>query len=100
MVMNSEQTRKMLARWFNADGTVNKEKVTAVDIYTLITPSKERALMLNKAYTHIVRHQDYIKGRDATVTPPQHVFERVDTTVPPLNPSARVIGWDARLQWH
>ena len=91
---------EMLARWFNAQGEVDAEKVQAADVYQLITPSRERALQLNKAYTHIVRHQSYIYGRDATWLPAQNVFVNVDESEPPLAPEFRFYNWDIRLDWN
>ena len=64
--MSLDKTKKMLMRWFNQDGTVNKKKVkSATNLYGLV-PSKERALALNKAYKTIVDEQSYLFGRDAT----------------------------------
>lgn len=90
---------EMLARWFTQNGAVDEAKVKAADVYQLITPSKERALKLNKAYTHIVRHQSYIHGRDATWTPVKNVFHRIDESEPPLAQAYRFYDWDIRLNW-
>ena len=91
---------EMLQRWFNPDGTVNQEKDSqANDVYDLITPSKQRALMLNKAYRVIVEDQDFIFGRDATVTPPKNVYHRVDNDTAPTLPTSRTFKWNLRLDW-
>lgn len=91
---------EMFARWFNPDGTVNHQNVSqAKDVYDLITPSKQRALMLNKAYRVIVEDQDFIFGRDATVTPPKNVYHRVDNDSAPTLPPSRTFKWDMRLDW-
>ena len=90
---------EMLARWFKQDGTVDSQKVASADVYQLITPSRQRALMLNKAYTHIVRHQSYIYGRDATWKPVQNVFTTIDESEPPLSSEFRFYNWDIRLDW-
>lgn len=90
---------EMLARWFTQNGLVDEEKVKAADVYTLITPSKERALKLNKAYTHIVRHQSFIYGRDATWLPANNVFKTIDESEPPLAAEFRFYDWDIRLNW-
>ena len=75
---------EMFSRWFNPDGSVNHEKVEqAKDVYELIAPSRPRALMLNKAYRAIVEDQDFIYGRDATVSPPQNVYPRIDNDTAP-----------------
>ncbi len=90
---------EMRARWFNADGSVNTQKVEAADVYTLLAPSARRALDLNKAYTHIVRHQSFISGRDATWIPSQNVYQQVDGKVAPLESASRHYHWDLRLDW-
>ena len=89
---------EMQARWFTDEGEVKREKVKAADVYELITPSPERALRLNKAYRVIVEEQSFIHGRDATVTPPENVFEEVDASDPPLDEQWRY-DWDIRLDW-
>ena len=93
------ENTEMLARWYRADGSVDFDKVRAADVYTLITPSRERALALNKAYTHIVRHQSYIHGRDATWLPTVNVFREVNEDEPPLEKEFRFYHWDIRLDW-
>ena len=90
---------EMRAKWFNDDGTVKHELVKQADVYELITPSAERALTLNKAYTHLVRHQSFIYGRDPSVTPATHVLKVVDESEPPLLAEYRLYGWDLRLNW-
>src|SRR5690606_35647612 len=54
---------EMRERWFREDGSVDEAKVREADVYTLLAPSRRRALNLNKAYLHIVRHQSYRLGR-------------------------------------
>ena len=90
---------EMRARWYRADGTVDEEKVTAADVFTLLTPSRERALMLNKAYTYLVRHQSYVNGRDITIAGAKNVYESIDDDIPPLQTESRFFGWDLRLDW-
>jgi hypothetical protein len=91
---------EMFARWFNGDSTINHQAVSeAEDVYALITPSKERALQLNKAYRAIVAEQDFIYGRDATIKPPANVYREIDNqTAPTLSPEL-FIQWDIRLDW-
>ena len=89
---------EMKARWFTEDGEVDREKVEAADVYDLITPSPERALRLNKAYRVIVEEQSFIHGRDATVTPPENVYEEIDPDTAPL-PKEHQYDWDIRLDW-
>ncbi|MBX2813654.1 MAG: hypothetical protein KTR25_17690 [Myxococcales bacterium] len=47
------------------------------DIAYLILPSRVRALVLNKAYWAIVREQDYIFGRAATIKPTRNVHRSI-----------------------
>jgi len=93
------ENSEIVARWFTSAGTLNDEKIAAADVYTLITPSPERARKLNKAYTQIVRTQSYIHGRDANLLPAHNVFRTVDESAPPLAPEFRFYNWDIRLQW-
>lgn len=90
---------EMHARWYRADGSVDEEKVKAADVFTLLTPSRERALLLNKAYTYLVRHQSFVNGRDITVAGAKNVYDAIDDDIPPLQPESRFFGWDLRLDW-
>lgn len=89
---------EMASRFFLPSGAVNEDAVRGLDVYGLITPSPERALLLDKAYLVIVRAQSYLRGRDATVTPPRNVFALVDADVVPLAPERR-FAWDIRIAW-
>ncbi len=90
---------EMQARWFDEDGNVEREKVEQADVYELITPSRERALRLNKAYRVIVKEQSFTQGRDATVEPPENVYDAVDPETAPLLPPENQHRWDIRLDW-
>ena len=91
---------EMEQRWYHTDGLVNKQAVLAApDVYTLIAPSPERALLLNKAYKTVVEDQDFIHGREVSVSPPQNVYERVDNTTAPTLPLDKIYTWDIRLDW-
>ena len=93
------QNSEMIARWFNTDGSLKYDEINALpSIYELITPSKERALALNKAYLTIVKEQSFLFGRDAVLTPNKNVFEKIDNDVSPLNKEHRY-EWDIRLAW-
>ena len=93
------ENSEMLAKWYKSDGSVNQEKVQKADVFSLITPSKERAYALNKAYTHIVRTQSFIHGRDATISPTKNVHKTINESVAPLQPEHRIDNWDIRLDW-
>ena len=89
----------MLNRWFNKDGSVNSAKVVAQpSIYELITPSRRRALDLNKAYKTIVDEQSFIYGRDATLVEASNVLSEVNEEQAPLTPD-NIHQWDIRLDW-
>lgn len=91
---------EMFARWFTDDGRPDQAKIdAAADVYQLITPSPARARLLNKAYRVIVDDQDYIYGRDATVTPPANVYRHIDNETAPTLPPSLFIPWDIRLDW-
>lgn len=90
---------EMFFKWYNSDGSLKEEKVREADVYELIAPSPERAFELNKAYTHIVRHQSFIYGRDASAKPAVNVYKEIDETIPPLLPEHRIDGWEIRLDW-
>lgn len=91
---------EMFNKWFTAEGEVDSDKVRAADVYTLVAPSRERALALNKAYSHIVRHQSFIHGRDATWQPAQNVISEVTAKTVPLENAYRFFGWELRLDWN
>lgn len=90
---------EMRERWFREDGSVDEAKVREADVYTLLAPSRRRALNLNKAYLHIVRHQSYRLGRDATWVPARNVLSHVNDGIVPLSSEDRFFGWDIRLNW-
>ena len=91
---------EMQVRFFDAEGNLNQEAVKAArDVYDLITPSRERALTLNKAYKAIVEEQDFIYGRDATVMPPVNVYDYIDNNTAPTLPANLFHEWDIRLDW-
>jgi hypothetical protein len=91
---------EMFARWFRADGTVDHDKVAAAkDVYELITPSRDRALTLNKAYRTIVQDQGFIFGRDATVTLPGNVYDRIENEATPTLAADRIFKWSIILDW-
>ncbi len=90
---------EMQQRFFNADGSLNEQAVLAqADVHDIIAPSKERALLLDKAYKAIVEQQDFIFGRDATVTSPINVFDFVPDDAPTL-PKNRRFDWNIIGDW-
>ncbi|MBG11780.1 MAG: hypothetical protein CL553_01015 [Alcanivorax sp.] len=94
------ENQEMQARWFNEDGSLKRDKVANADVYELITPSRDRALALNKAYKLIVEEQSYLYGRDATLKPAKNVYRHINPDkVTPLKPEKRIDGYDIRLDW-
>jgi hypothetical protein len=90
---------EMEARWFTEGRADPAKLATAKDVYELITPSPRRALELNKAYRVIVADQDYIYGRDPTITAPRNVYEAIDNEKSPTLPAQFIYAWDIRLDW-
>lgn len=88
---------EMAHRWFR-DGRVDQARLAGADVYTLITPSRQRALLLNKAYRTIVEDQDFLLGRDGLPVPPENVYSHVDEATPALAPE-RIYRWDIVLDW-
>lgn len=91
--------REALERWFEADGTVKTDAVLAASVYDLITPSRARALELNKAYRVLVGEQSFLFGRDATVRPPVNVHSEIDSATAPTLPPEKRFSHDIRLDW-
>lgn len=91
---------EMEERWLRPDGSIDPLKLAkARDVYDLITPSKERALLLNKAYRTIVEDQDFIHGKDPVITPPRNVYEKIDNENTPTLPKERTYRWNILLDW-
>jgi hypothetical protein len=91
---------EMSAKWYRDNGTLDHEKLaTAKDVYDLITPSRERALALNKAYRTIVEDQDFIYGKDPVLVPPKNVYDKIDNANSPTLPPERIYKWNILLEW-
>lgn len=91
---------EMLKRWFRPDGSVDPVKLAqARDVYDLITPSRERALALNKAYFTIVEDQTYLFGKDPGIVPPLNVYDRIDNEKSPTLPPERIHRYNILLDW-
>jgi hypothetical protein len=77
---NTEVKRK----FFDRDGRVNGAAFAALasDIDTLLLPSAQRALALDKAYWLLVREQSFALGRDAMLVPAVNVWENVVQDTP------------------
>jgi hypothetical protein len=68
---NVEVTR----RFFDDRGALRPAEISRLhgDIATLLLPSPERALALDRAYRAIVEAQSFVKGRDAVLAPARNV---------------------------
>ncbi len=73
-----------LEQFFDEKGGVLEAKVRRAapggeeDIRYLITPSRERAIFLNKSYMALVADQDFELGRDPVPEPATNVFEFIE----------------------
>ena len=74
---------ELLARFF-PNGKLDEAKVLRAadggdrDLAWLLTPSRERALEMAKAYLCVVRAQDFVFGRDANSGPVQGAIRQVE----------------------
>ena len=86
---------EILEKFFPGGKIDEKEVLRAsakgdLDITHLIVPSRERALLLNKAYMALVREQSFEKGRDTVIRPPENVHRRIRNGSTGLKKSGRV----------
>jgi len=75
---------EVIARFYD-DGTKLDPAAVEVlhdDIGTLLLPSRERAIALDKAYYLIVREQSFVQGRDAIIEPPENIHRTVGDEEP------------------
>jgi hypothetical protein len=85
-VQGGDETRsneELLARFFPG-GTLAEDELRRAavggdrDLAWVLTPSRGRALALDKAYLAIVREQSFSHGRDAMLAPAERVHRRID----------------------
>lgn len=92
------QNEEMQQRWF-VGGQPKATLITNTDVYTLITPSLERAHELNRAYLSLVKSQSFIHGRDVVLGAGKNIHRSVDPDkIAPL-PENKHFQYDIRLQW-
>lgn len=102
---------EMLARFFDG-GVLDEAAVRRAApggdrrLPDLVTPSRERALQLDKAYMTMVRAQAFELGRDVVLTPPGNVHTRIDVVPTGLAEAGRVhrdgtirLDWTATEHW-
>lgn len=84
---------------FFTEGVLDEEKVkNAKNIYELITPTRDSALKLNKAYRSLVKSQDFIHGREGNSEVVKNVHREITESTPGL-PVDKKHDWDMRLNW-
>jgi hypothetical protein len=68
----------VLARFFDDSGRLRPAEIARLhaDIGTLLLPSPERAIDLDRAYEAIVREQSFVRGCDAVLAAASHVYVR------------------------
>lgn len=73
------ENKEVIAKFFGTGSTLIPAEVDTLhhDIGTLLLPSKERAIALDKAYYLIVQEQSFNKGRDAIIEPPVNIHKTV-----------------------
>jgi hypothetical protein len=76
--------QEVIDKFFNKDGTMKQEMFKKLhnDISLLLYPSKQRALLLNKAYKALVEEQSFIYGRVPNIKPMKNVFKEVEAEQP------------------
>ncbi|TVZ37331.1 hypothetical protein P886_1672 [Alteromonadaceae bacterium 2753L.S.0a.02] len=94
------QNQEMLIRWFDASGRLKSHELKNTDVKTLVMPSSQRAMALNKAYWRIVQEQSFTFGRDTVLGTAEHVFKKIDPENVPVLPVQRRYHYDLRLNWN
>ena len=92
---------EMLTRWFDGEGRVDEAALAAApDIAAVLSPSRERALTLAKAYLVLVREQSFVRGRDPSVEPQANVHREITSESTGLSEADRVyLDGTLRLDW-
>lgn len=96
---------ELLARFFPG-GTLDEAEVRRAApggdrrLPHLVAPSRERALLLDKAHLALVREQSFERGRDALPTPPTNVHAHIEDETTGLREAGRVYrDGTLRLDW-
>ncbi|MEM7156343.1 MAG: hypothetical protein AAF799_26045 [Myxococcota bacterium] len=96
---------EMLARFF-PQGKLDETRVRRAApggpdrLPDLVAPSRERALLLDKAYMALVSEQSFERGRDTIISPPDNVHRRIEETSTGLAENGRdVHDGTIRLDW-
>ena len=72
------ENAEVLARFFDDGGRLRPAEIARLhtDIGTLLLPSPERAIDLDRAYQAIVREQSFVRGRDSVLAAASHLYSR------------------------
>lgn len=91
------QNTEVLARFFDSNARLRGDKLAGLrnDVSSLLVPSPERALALDKAYFLLVREQSFRQGRDIVLDGAKNVHRTVDAEQPtgitePLEPAWKI----------
>jgi hypothetical protein len=78
------QNAEVRERFFDENAKLRGDKLAGLrnDVSSLLVPSPERALALDKAYFLLVREQSFRQGRDLVLDGAKNVHRRVDAEQP------------------
>ncbi|MEO8701825.1 MAG: hypothetical protein ABI867_17405 [Kofleriaceae bacterium] len=88
---------------FFIDGQLDPARVAALrtDITELVTPSRARAIALDRAYLANVIEQSYVWGREASTSPAKHAMPKITQRTTGLGEADRVYrDYKLLLDWH
>jgi hypothetical protein len=73
------ENTEVIDKFFD-NGTLKEDIIEALhhDITVLLLPSRERTMLLNKAYRAIVKEQSFNEGRDASAVPAVNVHDELE----------------------
>ncbi len=71
-------------------GAAADPKAAPADLPTLLFPSRERALALNRAYLGVVREQAYTRGRVPMLAPNPNIFHAIVSEATDLEAAGRI----------
>lgn len=68
-------------KFFDSNGTMKKDSFLKLskEISTLLLPSYNRAMQLNKAYYFLVQEQNFIDGKEATIQPINNIYKSINS---------------------
>src|SRR5262249_7439822 len=85
---------EMLARFFPggrlAESRLRGAKGARLDLAQLLTPTRRRALDLDKAYLVLVRDQSFVLGREPRLAPPVNLHATIENAETDLGKAGKV----------